>query len=81
VQTSVASQKTVIDGQTGLLVEPENNVQLAEAIIRLLEDMKLRQELGNNARYFVGKLDDWESVVQQYVDVYKQAIAHRLSLP
>ena len=42
----------IIDGKTGLLVEPGNTKQLTDAIQYLLEDHKLLVEMGKNARAF-----------------------------
>lgn len=42
--------EAVIDGQTGLLVPPDDPVSLAQAISRLLNDPELRQGLGRAAR-------------------------------
>ncbi len=40
----------VVDRQTGLLVEPESPRELANAIICLLDDRIMRQEMGNKGR-------------------------------
>jgi glycosyltransferase involved in cell wall biosynthesis len=40
----------VLDGQTGLLVEPGNPKAVAEALERLLTDEKLRNDFGRNGR-------------------------------
>jgi glycosyltransferase involved in cell wall biosynthesis len=42
--------ETVINGQTGLIVQPNNDGQLSEAIGRLLSHPPLREELGQSAR-------------------------------
>lgn len=47
----------VVDGQTGILVPPEDAQALARAMRRLFEDNELRQEMGNQGR---------ERVVQDY---------------
>ncbi|MCU1229627.1 MAG: uncharacterized protein JWO97_2511, partial [Acidobacteria bacterium] len=44
---------SVIDEQTGLLVEPSNSEQLADAIIRLLDDRALAARLGAAGRAFM----------------------------
>lgn len=41
--------ETVIDGFNGVLVEKKNPKELAEAIIKLMNDDKLRQEMGLNS--------------------------------
>lgn len=40
----------VVDGRTGLSVAPEDPVALAEAIARMLDDARLRSDLGHAAR-------------------------------
>ncbi|MFH1003815.1 MAG: glycosyltransferase family 4 protein [Chloroflexota bacterium] len=45
--------EVVADGETGYLVPPEDTGALAEAIIRLLKDDKLRQEMGQRAARMV----------------------------
>lgn len=48
----------VLDGQTGLLVPPQNPAALAEAVRRLLDDAGLRQQMGEAGRaHVVAKLD------------------------
>lgn len=39
----------VVDGVTGLLVEPRNDIQLGEAICRLMDNPKLGHEMGHAA--------------------------------
>ena len=40
----------VIDGDTGILVDPLNEDEIARAIIRVLQDEKLANRLGENGR-------------------------------
>lgn len=42
--------EVIEEGQTGLLVPPEDSLSLAKAIMRLLGDQKLRQQLGQAGR-------------------------------
>ncbi len=54
VATAVGgTPEVVLDGQTGLLVNPGDSIQLAEAIIRLLGNPEQSQALGNHARTMV----------------------------
>ena len=41
-----ATPEVVVDGETGILVEPGDSDELAEAIIRLLSDADLRRRMG-----------------------------------
>jgi len=43
-------REAVVDGESGLLVDPQDEVGLADALQRLLADRTLRAELGANAR-------------------------------
>jgi phosphatidylinositol alpha-1,6-mannosyltransferase len=44
------ARDAVLDGETGLLVDPTDPVLVAEAIVRLLEDPELARRLGANGR-------------------------------
>lgn len=48
----------VLDGQTGILIEPKNSKMLAEAIISLLKDKELREKISSNAKIFSSKKID-----------------------
>ena len=41
---------TIVDGETGLHVQPGNSNQIASSIIKILKNDALRKELGQNAR-------------------------------
>lgn len=56
---------TVIDGVTGLLVRPKDSFDLAEAMIRLIQDNKLLIEMGRNSREYAEKKYSDESVVSE----------------
>jgi glycosyltransferase involved in cell wall biosynthesis len=48
----------VVDGRTGLLVEPDNAAELAAAIARLVTDRNLRAKLGRAGRAHVKEMFD-----------------------
>ncbi len=51
IATKVGGNPEIVeDGANGLLVEPENEKQIAQAIIKLLGDHKLRHQMGENGR-------------------------------
>lgn len=47
------------DGQTGLLIEPGNARQMADQIVRLIDDPALRQRLGRAGRQYVTAHHTW----------------------
>lgn len=62
----------VIDGQTGLLVPPNDAYSLAEAIITLLKDESKRRQMGHQARNFAETELSWSRIAQKIFEVYQQ---------
>jgi glycosyltransferase involved in cell wall biosynthesis len=73
VASNVAGLKEYVEpDSTGLLVPPGDSEQLAEAIIRLLSNNKLRQRLGARAQRWA---QEWqESVTKKTVEAYEHAM-------
>jgi N-acetyl-alpha-D-glucosaminyl L-malate synthase BshA len=63
------------DGENGLLVPPKSPEELAQTILRLYRDGKLREKLGKNARKTVLKRYTAEKVVNQYLDTFESVIS------
>lgn len=61
----------VIDGQTGLLVDPENEADLSQAILRLVADTNLRNRLGRQGRDRAIKEFNWDQQIKRLVDIIK----------
>jgi glycosyltransferase involved in cell wall biosynthesis len=55
----------VLDGETGLVVPPEDAAALAEALLRLLEDPDYALRLGANGRSRVEHHQNWDAVVER----------------
>ena len=53
-------EEAVLDGVTGLLVSPRNEKAIAEAVIRLVTDKKLRESMSREGPRFVARHFDWE---------------------
>jgi glycosyltransferase involved in cell wall biosynthesis len=75
VATNVGAIPEIVDGGvTGFIVPPRNPEALAEAIIKLLKDDKLRKEMGENA-YKKLKIDmSWDKIIENTINVYDKAI-------
>ncbi len=61
---------SVVNGETGLLVPPQDEVAFAEAIDSLLSDQQWRQKLGTNARTRVEAKFSWDGVASQLDQQY-----------
>lgn len=59
------------DGVEGLLVQPEDEQRLAEALIRLLKDPALRERMGRQGRAKAATYS-WQKVAQQILDYYRE---------
>lgn len=60
----------IVDGETGVLVEPRSEDQIAEAIETLLDDENYRRKLGANARKAVEEKYSWNVVLDRILEVY-----------
>lgn len=47
------AEKLIKNAQAGIVVEPENSKEIAEAVLKLYNDIELRNKLGENARKYV----------------------------
>jgi len=57
-----------------LLVPPKNENRLAEAIVRLLDDEKLRKKLSEAGKELVKHKYTWDVVAKKYEQIYKSTL-------
>jgi len=78
VGSAVGGIKTLIKNEhNGLLVEPANPAALAEALMRLLSDERMRNNLGANAREFIAYNFSKEKMVDATEMVYKKCLEEK----
>ncbi len=65
--------EAVRDGETGLLVKPGSSGELAEAVLKLLSDERLRLKMGAKGREFVSRELSWDVCAQKMLKVYREA--------
>jgi phosphatidylinositol alpha-mannosyltransferase len=74
VATSIDGFREVVThGRDGLLVERKSSRQLSYALQTLINNPALRQEMGQ-AGLQKARRYDWERVIDEVTDVYRQAI-------
>jgi glycosyltransferase involved in cell wall biosynthesis len=61
-----AMQDIIVHGKTGLVVPQKNILKLAEKVILLLGDQKLRGSLGREGRRHVLGNFDWTIIAEKY---------------
>lgn len=64
--------EVVRDGETGLLVPPEQPQALADALLALIHDPERRIEMGAAGREWVRARYDWQTNIDQMLEVYRQ---------
>jgi glycosyltransferase involved in cell wall biosynthesis len=62
--------EAVIDGETGILVPPNNPEALSKAMLKLTTNPTLRQQMGMNARQRAISLFDINQTVREYERLY-----------
>jgi glycosyltransferase involved in cell wall biosynthesis len=73
VVTNVAGSRDLVSPELGVLVEPANSIDLANAIKFLISTPSECKKMGVKARIEALKYD-WPKVAEKYVNVYKEAI-------
>ena len=74
VATSIAGYASVVThGEDGLLVPPRNYQELSQALLTLLNDEKLRQQMGAKGKA-KSKDYDWKVVSRKLLDFYQRTI-------
>lgn len=64
-------RETVVDGETGFLVPPQDAVALSEALSKLLSDPSMRKRMGRQGRELVEEKFDKRVITEKYLDVYR----------
>jgi glycosyltransferase involved in cell wall biosynthesis len=61
----------VLDGETGILVDPQDEKALTQAVLDLLRDQARRVEMGRRARPWIQARFTMDAIAQRYVDFYR----------
>lgn len=78
IATRIAgSEEAVLDGETGMLVAPEDAGALATALASLIGDAQARARMGLAARARVEANYAWPAVTDQWLDIVERIIHNR----
>lgn len=76
IATRVSGSEDIIaDGVNGLLVEPEQPAEMAQALHRIIEDSELAQRLGQAGRITVVRDYQLAAIVERCLAFYRQRLA------
>jgi D-inositol-3-phosphate glycosyltransferase len=63
-------REVVVNGETGFLYPPQNSVELADRLEKLLQDPELRRRMGQTGRRFVVENFTWQQVAARVYAEY-----------
>jgi len=66
--------EAVKDGETGLLFDPDDSEQLFTALSKLMNNPKLRKQMGKKGKEFVSEMYDWDVCAQKMASLYNSFI-------
>ena len=69
--------EVVRNGETGIIVEPENADKAADALIQLISDEGLRAKMGSAGRLRVQREYEWSGCVKKMQTLYSHVLAGR----
>lgn len=65
---------TITNGENAILVEPENQKELADAILKLLHDDKIRSEYGESGYSLVKNTCNSSNMAEKTLEIYKEIL-------
>ena len=79
LDTPPYTRESFIDGKYALLVENDNPEKLADAILKLIDDIELRKKLSENGLRFVKELGfEKEEIVRKTLELYERVVGKRV---
>ena len=66
--------------QTGIIIEPENSLELADSLVYLLRNKSLRTRMGKNGRELAVREFSWEAVTKKVEAVCLETIDKRVTI-
>jgi len=66
IATEVGETKEIIGKDAGILISPQNNTDLIGSVTKLIENLKMRKELGIKAKREVLRKFNWSNCIGQY---------------
>jgi len=74
VSSKIPNLEFLEEKEAGILVNPENPEELAEAILTLLNNDELRESMGRNGRDYVVQNHSWQSIGKKVKEICEKVI-------
>jgi glycosyltransferase involved in cell wall biosynthesis len=74
VATKTSGFEILEENDAGLLIDPEDTKEFANAIVQLLMSPELRRKMGTNGRRYVVENRSWERVARSVAEVCQQVV-------
>ena len=71
ISTNIKGLIEVSDSTNAIIVPPANESAISDAIIKLWQDPRLREELGKNGRQKILNLFNWTRAAKEYDELYE----------
>ncbi len=71
VGSRVTGFEILEEHDAGILVEPQNHEKLADAVIKLLKNDELREQMGKNGRKYLVENSSWDAVTKKIENILK----------
>ena len=65
-------REVISSGENGLLVDPSNTEEFADAMLRLLKDGHLRDSIGKRGCRTIREGYSWEAIARRHLDFYRK---------
>lgn len=70
-------RETLINGQTGILLEEYNSTAFSQAIVSLLEDESMRRRFGDNGKKFILENFSLQSALRNFENLYAEVLKEK----
>ncbi len=71
--------KICTDKKNALIIPPQSPEKIAEVMLVLIDNKKLREQLGENGRKLVEEKYSWENTAKEFISIYKNLIIPKVS--
>ncbi len=65
-------RQVVEDWETGVLIDPSDSEEFARAMVKLLKNPEIREQIGHNARKIIEEHYSWDAMARKHLEFYQK---------